>query len=278
MRKYLKYAFIGVIAVALSAIIFKPHSPTHVPYSIRKYEDIIQSGVLRAVTEYNSISYHAQDDTISGLHYELLHSFAKSKGLQVEITPEMSIEKRTKGIHEGKFDILANNVLISSDRKDSILFTHPILLSRQILVQRKKQGPEDSIHINSLLELANRTIHVSKGSPSILRIQNLSNEIGDTIYIHEIEKYGQEQLLAMVANGDIDYAVCNETLAMAAAQNLPQLDLSTAISFTQFYSWGVNKENSILLDSLNAWLETYKASKEFEELTKKYPNNIFKKQ
>ena len=37
----------------------------------------------------------------------------------------------------------------------------------------------------------------------------LSDEIGDTIYIKEIEKYGQEQLLAMVANNDIDYAICD---------------------------------------------------------------------
>ena len=85
----------------------------------------------------------------------------------------MSVENRIKGIKEGTYDILANNVLISSDRKDSLLFTHPILLSRQILVQRKGEGVNDSTYINSLLELANRTIHVVKGSPSISRIQNL---------------------------------------------------------------------------------------------------------
>ena len=270
MRKYVKYVMMGVIAVALSAIIFKPHTPSNTPNAVRNYEEIVNSGILRAITEYNSISYHAQGDTIGGLHYELLQAFAKSQGLQAEITPEMSVEKRIKGIKEGTYDILANNVLISSDRKDSLLFTHPILLSRQILVQRKGEGVNDSTYINSLLELANRTIHVVKGSPSISRIQNLSNEIGDTIYIHEIEKYGQEQLLAMVANGDIEYAVCDENIAQALASNFPQLDLQTAISFTQFYSWGVNIENTILLDTLNAWLRTYKETPAFKQLMKKY--------
>ena len=112
-----------------------------------------------------------------------------------------------------------------------------------------------------------------KGSPSISRIQNLSNEIGDTIYILEIEKYGQEQLLAMVANGDIEYAVCDEHIAQALASNFPQLDLQTAISFTQFYSWGVNIENTILLDTLNAWLRTYKETPAFKQLMKKYSTN-----
>ena len=263
----------GVIAVVLSAIIFKPHTPSNTPNAVRNYEEIVKSGILRAITEYNSISYHAQGDTIGGLHYELLQAFAKSQGLKAEITPEMSVENRIKGIKEGTYDILANNVLMSSDRKDSLLFTHPILLSRQLLVQRKAQGTTDSTYINSLLELANRTIHVVKGSPSISRIQNLSNEIGDTIYIHEIEKYGQEQLLAMVANGDIEYAVCDENIAQALASNFPQLDLQTAISFTQFYSWGVNIENTILLDTLNAWLRTYKETPAFKQLMKKYSTN-----
>ena len=272
MNKYLKYGIMGVIAVSLSAILFKPEPQASEP-APRSYEEIIRSGVLRAVTEYNSISYHAQADSIGGLHYELLQAFAESKGLKTEITPEMSVEKRIEGIQLGTYDLLANNVLISSERKDSLLFTSPILLSRQVLVQRKPTEMNDQNYINSLLDLAGKTVHVVKESPSILRIHNLSNEIGDTIYIKEIEKYGQEQLLAMVAAGDIDYAVCDESIALTAANDLPRLDFETTISFTQFYSWGVNKENTILLDSLNAWLDSFKQTEAFQKLLKKYTIN-----
>ena len=272
MNKYLKYGIMGVIAVSLSAILFKPEPQASEP-APRSYEEIIRSGVLRAVTEYNSISYHAQADSIGGLHYELLQAFAESKGLKTEITPEMSVEKRIEGIQLGTYDLLANNVLINSERKDSLLFTSPILLSRQVLVQRKPTEMNDQNYINSLLDLAGKTVHVVKESPSILRIHNLSNEIGDTIYIKEIEKYGQEQLLAMVAAGDIDYAVCDESIALTAANDLPRLDFETTISFTQFYSWGVNKENTILLDSLNAWLDSFKQTEAFQKLLKKYTIN-----
>ena len=272
MNKYLKYGIMGVIAVSLSTILFKPEPQASEP-APRSYEEIIRSGVLRAVTEYNSISYHAQADSIGGLHYELLQAFAESKGLKTEITPEMSVEKRIEGIQLGIYDLLANNVLISSERKDSLLFTSPILLSRQVLVQRKPTEMNDQNYINSLLDLAGKTVHVVKESPSILRIHNLSNEIGDTIYIKEIEKYGQEQLLAMVAAGDIDYAVCDESIALTAANDLPRLDFETTISFTQFYSWGVNKENTILLNSLNAWLDSFKQTEAFQKLLKKYTIN-----
>ena len=274
MKKYLKYGIMGVIAVAISAILFKPQpSKEVVAVSPRSYEEIVQSGTLRAVTEYNSISFHVQEDTINGLHYELLHAFANEKGLKVEITPEMSMDKRMEGLNDGTYDILANDVLINSDRKDSLLFTYPILTGRHVLVQRKPTGENDSTHIKSLLELSNKTVHIVKGSPAKLRIQNLSNEIGDTIYIKEVERYGQEQLLAMVAGKDIDYAICDENIALTTIHNLPELDIEKAVSFTQFYAWGVNKNNTILLDSLNVWLDTYKQTESFQQLIKKYTLN-----
>lgn len=101
-----------------------------------------------------------------------------------------------------------------------------------------------------------------------MRIQNLGNEIGDTIYIKEIDKYGSEQLISMVAHGDIDYAVCDESIALAAADSLPQIDINTAISFTQFYSWAVSKQSPVLLDSLNTWLDKFQKEKEYQKIYK----------
>ena len=61
-----------------------------------------------------------------------------------------------------------------------LLLTSPITLNKQVLVQRKESGENgenDSLYIRNQLDLAGRTLHVVKGSPSILRIQNLGNEI-----------------------------------------------------------------------------------------------------
>ncbi|WP_455668436.1 transporter substrate-binding domain-containing protein [Phocaeicola sp.] len=271
MKKYLKYILMGILAVALSTFFFKKKAEeVTMP---RDYAEISESGILRAVTEYNSISYYADGDSVTGFHYELLNAFARSKGLTPEITPEMSFSKRLEGVQTGKYDILANSTVVTSESKDSLLFTQPIILNKQVLVQRKPNGENDSLYIHSQLELARKTLHLVKDSPAILRIHNLSNEIGDTIYINEVEKYGQEQLLAMVAYGDIDYAVCDESIARASLNDFPQLDIETAVSFSQFYSWGVSKHSPVLLDSLNSWLGSYIKTPEFKQLRKKYYNN-----
>ena len=238
----------------------------------RDYAAIAKEGILRVATEYNSISFYVDGDTISGFHYELIQAFARDKRLKAEITPVMSFEERLKGLSEGRYDVIAYGILATSKLKDSLLLTSPIVLNKQVLVQRKENGENDSLYIRNQLDLARRALHVVKGSPSILRIQNLGNEIGDTIYIKEIEKYGPEQLISLVAHGDIDYAVCDESIARAVADSLSQIDINTAISFTQFYSWAVSKQSPVLLDSLNTWLDKFQKKSEYQKSYKKYYN------
>ena len=238
----------------------------------RDYAAIAKEGILRVATEYNSISFYVDGDTISGFHYELIQAFARDKRLKAEITPVMSFEERLKGLSEGRYVVIAYGILATSKLKDSLLLTSPIVLNKQVLVQRKENGESDSLYIRNQLDLARRTLHVVKGSPSILRIQNLGNEIGDTIYIKEIEKYGPEQLISLVAHGDIDYAVCDESIARAVADSLSQIDINTAISFTQFYSWAVSKQSPVLLDSLNTWLDKFQKKSEYQKIYKKYYN------
>lgn len=238
----------------------------------RDYAAIAKEGIIRVVTEYNSLSFYVDGDSISGFNYELVQAFARDKGLKAEIYPEMGFNKRLEGLNKGEFDLIAYGILGTSESKDSLLLTSPIILNKQVLVQQKRDTENDSLYIKNQLDLAGRTLYLIKGSPSIMRIHNLSNEIGDTIYIKEIEKYGSEQLIAMVAHGDIDNVVCDESIARTMADSLPQIDITTAISFTQFYSWAVSKHSPALLDTLNAWLDEFRDGKEYQRIYRKYYN------
>lgn len=267
------YKYLLAATLLLSAILLTfrfCNRQEEYPSHPRDYAEIASEGILRIATEYNSISFYVDNDTISGFNYELIQAFARDKGLQAEIIPEMSFDKRLKELGKGHFDVIAYGILATSELKDSLLLTTPIALNKQVLVQRKKRGENDSLYIRNQLDLAGRTLHVVKGSPSILRIQNLGNEIGDTIYIKEIERYGSEQLISLVAHGDIDYVVCDESIANAVADSLPQIDIHTDISFTQFYSWAVSKQSPVLLDSLNSWLDSFQKGAEYRKIYNKY--------
>lgn len=270
-KKFLTPFFIAGGVLALAVAFLWPAAPAADSGSPRSYEDIIRSGVLRATTEYNSIGYFVEDDTLTGFHYELLRAFARAKGLKADIKPEMELETQMEGINHGTFDLIAGSLLITSEQKDSLLlFTVPILRNKQVLVQRKPQSEDDSLYIRTQLDLGGKTVYVPEGSPVQYRIRNLAMEIADTIRIEEVPKYGSEQLLALVAHGDIDYAICEESIARKLIGQFPQLDIDTAISFNQFYGWGVSKESQALRDTLNTWLKGFMRTKAFQRLVKRY--------
>lgn len=260
-------------AVCIGTLIARMGSEdkAQLPGHPRDYAEIAASDTLRVCTEYNSIGFFVGTDTVpEGFHYELAKAFAQAHGLQVTFKPEMDFGRRLEYLANGECDLMACNTLVSNRLKDSLLLSEPLLLSKQVLVQRRDSAANDSTLIKNQLQLAGKTLHIAAGAPVIQRIAHLSNEIGDTIYVKEVERYGAEQLIAMVAHGDIDLAVTDEHVARAAADSLPGIDISTYISFTQFYSWATSKKSHALMDSINTWLRDFIKSKEYRKIYQKY--------
>ena len=268
-KRWWQYVAIGIGAVILYRLFF--YEPEVETYTPRDYDQIVASDTLRVTMEYNDISLTVGADSIEGFYLDLVEAFARDHDLVVKVTPEMSMTKRLQGLYEGRYDLIADGIPVTAGREDSLLFSLPITRSNQVLVQRKPLNAEDSTkYISSQVMLAGKTLHIVKDSPAILRINNLIEEIGDTIYVNTIERYGVEQLIALVAHADIDYAVCDRRIAALATDSLPNIDISIPVGFSQFYAWGMRKESTQLCDSINQWLEGYKKSREFKALSKKY--------
>lgn len=237
---------------------------------IKDYSEIIERCEINVVTDYNSIGYFVSGDTIQGFQYEIINALAKEWGVKVNIFLENNIQDNLKGLQEYRYDLVARNIPVNIELKDSFNFTEPLLLNKLVLVQRKSQYNDSIEPLRQHLELAKKTIHVPVGSPSILRLNNLSHEIGDTIFVIENKIYDFEQLVMMVASGEIEYTVCDEKIAIQLSEKLPEIDIETDISFTQIESWAVRKDSPVLLDSINTWLLRFKETKEFKNLLIKY--------
>jgi membrane-bound lytic murein transglycosylase MltF len=225
----------------------------------RDFPEIEASGVLNVVTEYNSVDYYISDDsTIAGLQYELCRYLEKCSGIRVNIILESNLDACIKGLEKNTYDIIARNIPITSDNKEFLSFTVPITQNRQVLVQRKP-GEGDSVSlIRNQIDLADKTVYIPQNSPTVLRLRNLSEEIAEPIYIRETGEFSGEQLIQMVACGEIDYAVVDKELALKNRIRFPETDTETEISFTQLQAWAVRKNAPILLDSLNRWIAAFK--------------------
>ena len=239
----------------------------------RDYDEIRSEGILRVVTEYNQSGYFVSSDTIQGFQYELCRAISEISGLDVQIFLDMSLAESFTSLKNRKYDIIARNIPVTSEIKENYLFSDPVVLSKQVLVQRTAEANDSIQPIRNQLELAGKTLYIPENSPALLRILNLQHEIGDTIFVVEENRYSSEQIIIMVARGDIDYAVCDLQIATVAASQFSEIDIGTDISFTQLQSWAVRQESVALLDSLNHWFMIIRDEGVFDEIYKRYYKN-----
>lgn len=271
--RYKKQFILYVVLLALASttmVLLWNLKTQSAPVLPRDYAEIRQEGILRIVTEYNQSGYYIAGDTIEGFQYELSQAIADLSGLEVQTHLEMSLAESFQELSDNRCDIIARNIPITSEIKENYLFTDPIIFNKQVLVQRKPNANKGKQPVRNQLDLAQKTLYIPKDSPAKLRLRNLEHEIGDTIYVMEDELYSSEQLVIMVAKGDIDYAVCDQQTALLSSRQLPEIDIQTDISFTQLQSWAVRKDSPALRDSLNTWFARIKESGLYDKIYKRY--------
>jgi len=243
-------------------------------------ESVRQRGRLIAITDFNSTNYFVYKGEPMGFHYELLKAFTKHLGVDLELITENHLEHAFSLLETGSADLLSIGLTVNSSRKKEILFTDPIIQTRQVLVQRKPRNwrslTADALNrilIRNQLDLAGKTVYVQEGASHYERLLSLAGEIGDTINVIEVP-YESEELIRSVAKGEIEFTVCDENVALVNSTYYPDIDISTPVSFPQNIAWGLRKENSgTLLNELNHWISTYKRTRSYSLLYAKYFRN-----
>lgn len=223
---------------------------------------------LDVAIDYGPMSLFTYDDTLGGFNYDMIRGMATANGLKVKFHPVTIPGCSIEGLENGLYDIVVSDIAATAEASENVVFTEPVYLDKQVLVQKK-----DSLgntEVSSQLDLAGREVWVTSGSPSAMRLRNLSAEIGDTIFVKEDPDYGSEQLVMMVAVGDIPLAVVNEKTALRLAGEYPGIDVSTAISFTQFQTWALRKKEMELTDSVNSMIKRYKQTDGYKDLLRRY--------
>lgn len=274
-----------IITILAAVIISCSDSKNHPEKNYRStvtsdLELIKQRGKLIAVMDINSTNYFVYKGEPMGFYYELLNEFTNHIGVDLEIITEGHIDRAFDLLKSEKADLIASGLTVNSSRKKEILFTVPIIQSRQVLVQRKPRNwrsmTADALNrqlVRNQLELAYKTIFVQKQSAHFDRLKALADEIGDTINIIEVP-YEPEELIRFVANGEIEFTVCDENIAMVNSTYYPDIDISTPVSFPQNIAWGLRKqESSDLLAELNHWISTYKETRRYLSVYAKYFRN-----
>jgi membrane-bound lytic murein transglycosylase F len=244
--------------------------------------EIRQRGRIIAVTDFNSTNYFVYKGQPLGFHYELLKSFSDFSGINIEIITENDITRSIEMLNSGEADILAVDLSVDSVRKKLIRFTSPVSHTRQVLVQRKPNrwsamstGDIEKNLVRNKLSLSGKTVYAQSGSAAVLSLRELNMKLDNRITVIEVP-FDTEKLISLISKREIDYAVCDENIAIVNAGYFPVIDVVTAITDEQDLGWGVRKQNSDrLAESLNMWISTFGNSNFYSFLYAKYFRNTW---
>lgn len=255
----------GIIVISLTVIFSWIASS-----KIHDLEDVIDSGRLVVVTDSSSIGFAVNKDSVYGFQYEIIKAFADSLGVELEISEQNDVQRSIEDLKNGEYDIVANLIPMTSDLKKGVLFSKTILSSRQVLVQRLAADSLQPMPVRKQYELANDTIYIPYNSVYKMRIENLADEIADSIHILEVKNVSVETMVRMVSLGRIKNTICSAQLAEKLKRQYPNIDISLPIGFTQEHGWVLNMNSPELTAKLNDFLSDFVGSSAYWELYRRY--------
>ena len=112
----------------------KQHNTTD--ESTRDLPQIKDSGELVVLTLYSSTSYFIYRGQEMGFQYELSEQFAKSLGLKLRIAVANSVDEMIQKLLAGEGDMIAYNLPITKEWKDSLLYCGEDVITHQVIVQQ----------------------------------------------------------------------------------------------------------------------------------------------
>ena len=254
--------YIVLLAVVIMAmILLKTHIINHKPAE-RDYQEI-SNDTLRFVTNI----YH--DDLIEGItlvNFEVAELIGEESGLAYKIDTINSLTESIRLLNNNKYDVIARPIFATTANKEELLFSKAIDRNENslVVVQRKDGG------IKNNLDLVQKSVSIIDDESIKMIINNIAYESGDSIKIDVRHNCSAEQLIAMVADSTIEYAVCGYMIAKRMKEFLPQLNIDTKISIPIPQAWGVRHSSPTLKDSLDVWLERVRGGEEYKKLMNKY--------
>ena len=243
-------------------------STAHEKEEISDLQQIKDSGELVVLTLYSSTSYFIYRGQDMGFQYELSEQFAKSLGVKLKIKVAKSVHDLIEKLLAGEGDLIAYNLPITKEWKDSLTYCGEEVITHQVIVQRTGGRAKP---LKDVTELIGKDVYVKPGK-YYERLVNLDKELGGGIRIHKVsnDSITIEDLITQVSQGKIAYTVADNDVARLNTTYYPNLNIGLSISFDQRASWAVRKDCPQLAEAANKWHENNMTSPAYTASMKRY--------
>lgn len=219
----------------------------------------VEAGKLTMATNATFPPYEMTTDAgeFEGIDIEAAQAIADKLGLELQID-NMDFDAALLSVQQGKADITMAGITVTDERKAVMAFSDSYATGIQSIIV-----PEGS-------DIA---------SPDDLADKKIGTQRGTTGYIYCTDDFGEDAVVAYdsgltavqaLNNGQVDAVVIDNAPAkeyVAANPGLKVLETSYA---EEDYAIGMNKDNTALVEAVNAALEELKADGTLQAIVDKY--------
>jgi len=195
-----------------------------------------------------------------GIDVELMHAFAESLGVRLEIRPvsEPSYGALIPELLAGKGDLIASSFTITEERKQAVDFSDPYFSVYPVILVRVGSP------IASVADLAGKTAAAIPGSSQEEHLRGLGIAPDKLLSVDfRLETY------TAVMDGEADFTLADSSSAMRFLHEYPKLKIAFRLAGEDAYGFAVPRDSD-LREPLNRFLAEMKKNGELERIIRRH--------
>ena len=211
--------------------------------------------VMATNAEFPPYEYR-EGDQIVGIDAEIAQAIADDLGYELVIE-DMAFDSIIAAVQSGKADIGVAGMTVSEDRLANVNFSNPYTTGVQVVIV--KEGSE----ITSPADLVGKKIGVQLGTTGDIFAEDIENAT--------VERFNKGfEAVQSLTQDKVDAVIIDrEPAKVFVTQNVGLAVLDEAYTIEE-YAIAVAKDNTELLDEINASLTKLEESGKLDEIIKKY--------
>jgi membrane-bound lytic murein transglycosylase F len=232
-----------------------------VPTLIGQIRDL---GELRVVTRDSPTAYYLGSNGPEGPEYELATRFAQKLGVALYIYTVPRLAMIKDELVSGRAHLAAAGLTVSDAWRDTLAYGPPYQQIRQHLVYRMGQPrPRDMAAVNG------GHLEVIAGSRHAELLRELRAKMPDLVWVENRQEDSLD-LLARLANGDIDYTITDSTEFALAQALYPDIRVAFDLPDSQPVAWALRRDHPTLARKVQEFFAEQAASGALAELVDRY--------
>ncbi len=227
-------------------------------------ERILRTGAIAVATRNNGHCYYTYRGQEMGFEYDMAKAFAEFLGVELVVDVSKTWKQLLPSLGKEEVDVVAASMTITPSRQRSADFSKGYLPVQQMVLTHK-----DNKAIKGIDNLAGQTVYVRGGTSYEERLRTLK-ERGLDVTIKVVEDIPTEDLIAVLARGEIEVTVADSNVALLNRRYYPDIRIAFPLEKPESLGWAVKKGEKALLDKINEFLDSIQQDGTFKEMYNRY--------